>query len=101
MELELEKVNLILSDLKDGKKEYLDFVEKQKGYMGVSGNSYSDDGVQGEYDQYFNIYKIKSETDLFLKVEYNTDSYGSNDSIVGVQFVKPKEVKVTDYESIK
>jgi hypothetical protein len=42
--------------------------------------------------------KFKSKT--FLKVSRATDSYGDHESVVGISFVTPKEVKVTAFEAI-
>lgn len=100
--MELENVNKILEDLNHPSKELLEFVSKDRGHSGVSVNTYPGrDGVEGENDQYYMIYKVKSVDDLYLKIEFRTDSYGENDSIVGCQFVVPKEQKITVFESIK
>ncbi len=38
--------------------------------------------------------------DVFVKIRIKTDSYGENESIVGIQFVKPVVKSVTDYEKV-
>ena len=74
------------------------FVERIDNHLGVSDNSYADDGVEGEYDSYSMIYKINSQQNLYMKVTYNTDSYGSNEFIVSIKFVKKNEKKIKTYE---
>lgn len=95
--MELEKLNKILSNLQSPNSKELEFVEKVLGHQGVSSNSYGE-GVEGEEDVYYNIYKIKEEENLFLKVEFYTDSYGSNDAPRGVQFVRGVKKQITVYE---
>lgn len=100
--MELKKINQLLSNIDyiDSRNEDLIFIERQDVHLGVTGNSYASEGVRGEEDSYYKIFKINSEENLFLRIEYFTDSYGDNESIRGVSFVKPTESKITVYESI-
>ena len=90
--MELSKINQLLFDIDyigDNNPELL-FIEKQE-----IGSEYEDQ------ERYYKIFKIKSENDLFLRIEYYTDSYGEGELIKGVSFVKPTETKVTAYEPVK
>jgi hypothetical protein len=58
----------------------------------------SDYGEQGESSIYHEVYPFDSE--VFIKLTINTDSYGYNEFINGVQFVKPIQKTVTSFESI-
>lgn len=101
--MELSKINELLSDLENVQSSKLKYVKREKGYQGVSGNSYGNSGagVQGEYDEYSDIYKVVDEGDLYMKVTKKTDSYGSGDAVTSVQFVKEAKKEVTVFESIK
>jgi hypothetical protein len=101
MQFSLEKLNRILTNLHYPSEDVLEYVQKDEIHMGVSGSSYGDDGVQGESDNYAKIYKIVGEDDLYLKVEFETDSYGSNDGVVGVQFVRPIKKTIIGFEPVK
>lgn len=99
--MELTNINKLLENLDSPSSEYLTFVSKEKGHQGVSDNSYRQNGVEGEYDEYSLVYKVIGFEELYLKITKQTDSYGDNDSIVGIQFVMPKEVKITVFDNIK
>lgn len=89
----------ILQELFNNKEKYK--LNTEKGYQGVSGNSYSSDGVQGEYDEKFIFYRHpEMDNNLFMRETYNTDSYGYNDSLVKIEFVKGKTKKITVFEPI-
>jgi len=87
-----KKVNEVLSNLNGlGKYKLVssdkseDFgKEKSQGYTGTK-TEIRDLGVEG----------------LFLKVTYHDNSYGNDERIVGLQFVKPATVKVVDYKPIE
>jgi hypothetical protein len=55
--------------------------------------------LQGGYDEYYKVFKLPVEG-VFLKLTYRTDSYGDNDSLHSIQFVKETQKKVTIYEAI-
>ncbi len=40
------------------------------------------------------------EGNTFIRLRIRVDSYGENEWIVGVEFVKPKQVTATNYKSI-
>jgi len=58
------------------------------------------DGGQGEEGLTHEFYEVKGEENLFIRLTITTDSYGDNESIQGVQFVRPKEKTVTVFETI-
>ena len=92
--MELEKLNKILGKLKNNPN--LQFVARQNIHLGVSESSYQE-GVQGEEDRYYEIYKILEE-DLFVRIEFFTDSYGESPSITGINFVKKQTKTIETYE---
>jgi hypothetical protein len=47
--------------------------------------------------RYYEVLEL--DKDLYLKVEYYRDSYGYN-AFVGMQFVKPTVIKLTEFQSI-
>jgi hypothetical protein len=96
--MELEKLNKVLANLQYPDRSILQFVERKDIHMGVSENSYGSEGVQGEEDSYYNIYKILSEDNLFLKIEIYTDSYGNGEAVRGAQIVKGVKKTVTIFE---
>ncbi len=99
--MELEKINSILSKLNTSNPD-LEYIKTEEIHMGVSGSSYGDsaEGVQGESDQTVDIYKIKSEEDLYLMVYKETDSYGDNPSLTSVQFAKVTKQNKTVYKPV-
>lgn len=92
--IEIELLNKILGSINKSNKELV-FVEKILGHQGVP-NGY--DGMQGEYNEYHEIYSIKSLPGLFIKVTYNTDSYGDSERITGTKFVKKVKKEVNIYD---
>lgn len=64
------------------------------------------EGNQGESGLSFEVYKlanIKDENgdDIYIKLRIETDSYGDNEFVAGLEFVKPIIKTVTDFEAIK
>jgi len=98
--MELKQINELLKNVAYPKGDRnLTFIEKQYTHRGVSDSSYND-GVQGESDDYYEIYRINAELDLYIRFDYSTDSYGESPNLTAIQFVKPKEQKVTNFETI-
>lgn len=58
----------------------------------------SEYGEQGESSIFHEVYPFNNE--VFIKLTINTDSYGYNEFINGVQFVKPIQKTVTSFEPI-
>lgn len=44
-----------------------------------------------------NNYKYDDGSDIYIKVEKETDSYGCNEHIVSISFVEPKEIICTNF----
>ena len=59
----------------------------------------SREGSQGDSNLSYEIYKLP-ETEVYIKLEINSDSYGDNEFVAGVEFVKPVEKVVTRFETI-
>ena len=77
------------------KPKYLEFTEKLVGHH-MDGNE-----SQGDYNEYFTIWKIKDPEfgeGMFIKATVHTDSYGDNEFVKGIEFVKGKSKTVTIYE---
>lgn len=93
--MDYKKLNSWLNNLNFINSKDLEYIEKQ-----VIKEIKDPDGEQGEEGVFYKIYRIKSEDNLYLRVEYYTDSYGYGEFIRGVQFVQPKEKQVVIYETI-
>ena len=89
MQLEISQINGILSNLQylKGNKN-LEFIER----VVVSEIK----GYEGSIGEYYMIYQIKN-TELFLKANYTTDSYGETSSLDSIQICEKKEVSKFDF----
>lgn len=56
------------------------------------------EGEQGGSGESFEVYHL--EGDLHIMLRINTDSYGDNEFVAGITFVKAKEKTVTSFEKI-
>ena len=93
--MELKQINEILSDLSENSlRKKFTLVESSKP------RNYWSEKNQGDTSTKSEIYEVDKKNKVFLKVQRATDSYGDNESLVGVSFVTPKEVKVTAFEAI-
>lgn len=88
--MDLKKINELLSDLEKIQAE-------GKLISSDRSDNYYHEKNQGERGLAVEIYDI-GEDGLFLKLVKNTDSYGDNESIVGVQFVTAQTKEVVVYE---
>lgn len=57
------------------------------------------DGYEGNYDERYEIYDANLEDDYLIKILFITDSYGDNESVSGIEFVKAKVTTTVIYES--
>ena len=64
-----------------------------------SDNFYSEKN-QGDEGVRIDVYELGFDV-LYLKVTTISDSYGDNESIDSIQFVKPIVKQVTDFEPVK
>ena len=93
--MELKQINEVLQDLSQH--------TLQKKFKLVEENqprNYWSEKNQGDTSTRTEIYEVDKDKKVFLKISRQTDSYGTNQSIVGISFVTPKEVKVTAFEAI-
>ena len=58
----------------------------------------SDYGSQGDTSVYHEVYPFDGE--MFIRLTINTDSYGYNEFVNGIQFVKPIQKTVTMFETL-
>lgn len=89
--LTLESLNKIFNNI----PRNLQFVKK------ISDNTskFEDGGLQGEVGEIIKIYSSSElPEDVFIKITYVTDSYGGNEAIDSICFVKEVEKTVTVYE---
>jgi hypothetical protein len=52
-----------------------------------------DEGTSG-----YEVYHV--EGDIYVKLTIRVDSYGDNEEILGIEFVSPKTVQVTNFEKL-
>lgn len=92
MNLTIEQVNDVLSDLSKHslQRKYSLVLEQEPG-------DYYEEKYDGNESKKTEIYKLGID-DLHLKLERQTDSYGDNESLVSIKFVRPIVKQVTDFE---
>lgn len=71
--------------------------EKKAGEQIVKKLTYNDP-EQGDTGLSYEVYKLSE--DIYVKLEINTDSYGDNEFVAGIEFVRPIVKQVTDFEAI-
>lgn len=86
--MDLKKINELFEDL--------DVLKGAKLISTNESDDYYEEKDQGTVGLKVEIYNI-GETDVFLKVVKNTDSYGSEEKVVGLQFVTAVEKTITTY----
>ena len=59
-----------------------------------------DSSTQGEEGLAYEFYEIGLADNFILKMTITTDSYGEDESITGIEFVKPIKKQVTVFEAI-
>lgn len=93
--MELKQINEVLQDLSQHTLQ-----NKFKLVESNEPRNYWWEKNQGDTSTKTEIYEVDKDKKVFLKVVRQTDSYGDNESVVGISFVTPKEVKVTAFEAI-
>lgn len=92
--------SILLADLQEllkNKQRYK--VTQQLGHIGIGADD--DEGVQSEYNEKFIFYRHpRLPEGVFMKETWQSDSYGSNEAVTGIEFVKGKEKTITIYEPI-
>ena len=92
--MDYKKINELLKSISSTTYKYRNNVVHEEVVNEVNGDYAS----QGENGESFKVYDVGLPDGLFLKVTTITDSYGYNEAVGGVEFVKGKEKKVTVYE---
>lgn len=92
MNLTIKQVNDILSNL-----DKYNLRAKYSLVLEQEPEDYYEEKYQGEESKKTEIYKLGID-DLHLKLERQTDSYGDNESLVSIKFVRPIVKQVTDFE---
>jgi hypothetical protein len=96
--MQLSQINDLLTNVKNPNKTKLKLVKKEI-TTPLEKDSYGYT-PQGSSEEYSNIYEVIGEDNLYLKLSFETDSYGDNDSLVSIQFVKAKQVTVSSFEKV-
>lgn len=88
MKVELSEVNKILEDFTTIRSSY-----RGNGLTKVATEIVKtiDDNYEGSEGETGLSYEIYQSGDLYIKVKIETDSYGDNENITGIQFVEPRE----------
>ena len=94
--MDYAQLNLILSDLRNIR---YDSKKYQKITSEVIKQIDGDYGSQGDEGQTFEIYSTPIEG-VYVKLDVRTDSYGDNEFVHGLAFVKPVEKVVQFFEPI-
>lgn len=88
----------VITELFNNKGKYLHSV--RTGYIGIAEGDYN--GSQGEYNERFVYYRHPEMPEsYFMQETYDTDSYGNEEKIVSVQFVKGVEKTIKVFEPIR
>lgn len=86
----------LLNELMSNKNRQKFRVKEEKGHQGIR-----DGGYQGEYNERFEYFKHPDiPENIFLKITYQTDSYGSNEGITEMTLVEGKAKTITVFEPI-
>ncbi len=88
--MELKEINSLLSDFK--KLRILKKIH-QETIIELDG-----EGSQGDTNLKYEVYE--AGPGAFIKLTINSDSYGNNEFVAGLQFVNPSPKTVTVYEPI-
>ncbi len=83
-------INEALKDLRNIKLSKVSTFESEDFY---------EEKGQSEEGERIDIYDLKMDN-LYLKVVTSSDSYGNENGVTSIQFVKPITKQVTDYEPI-
>ena len=88
----------VLNEILSQDRKY--FLNEERGHIGIGDDA--DDGSQGDYNETFKFYKHpEMPENTFLRVTYQTDSYGDNENITEMKFVEGKAKTITVFEPIK
>lgn len=94
--LDLEKLNNILANIVSPSSSVLKPVLCENGVVWPAAHPRGYD----EDDHYSYIYQVVDEDELYVRITYKTDSYGSNDRITSIAFVRPIKKTIIGFEPI-
>lgn len=97
--MEIKELNQILSNLGAMIDEHRTNPYKKvlDTYDGTCGENQGEN--HGEHDTITRVFDLNRDG-LFLKIILYTDSCGNNESLYGIEFVKPVIKEVTDFQTI-
>ncbi len=90
--MDYKELNEILSDLTSLRKG-------QKASVQVVKKIDEDEGEQGQSGLSYEIYNTPIDG-VYVKLKIETDSYGDDERVTGIQFVKPVKKEITDFEPL-
>ena len=90
--------NLNLKELNEIVNDFRKLRNNRSVYPRVEHISLNKEDYSGSQVVAYEVYKLSD--DLFVKLSIQRDSYGDNESVAGIQFVKPTTKTVTNYEPI-
>ena len=96
--MDFKQINEILTDLSVIRRDTKKYKKISTEEIYKIRNQYGD-GEQGAEGQSFEIYSTPMDG-VFVKLDVRTDSYGDNEFVHGLTFVKPKEQIVQIFEPI-
>lgn len=89
--MKIEEINEILSNL-----NYLD--NKYNSVAQHQPDNYWSEKYESENSERTEIFNLNNKDNWHLKTTYQTDSYGDNERLVAIKFVKPVVKEITDFE---
>ena len=95
--MEIKELNQILSNLgaminDHGANPYKKVLDTREGTCEAQES-------QGDHDTITRVFDLNRDS-LFLKIVLHTDSYGDNEFLHKIEFVKPVIKEVTDFQTI-
>lgn len=97
--MDYKLLNDLLKNLNNyelGDNKELTYVSEGKTHTGITDG----DGYEGEYNEYQKVFKVNKLEDIYIKFTIRTDSYGGNDYVHSIQFVKPTVKTIQLFEPI-
>ena len=93
--MELQLINKLLKNLECIDQKVLKLIKREDISTPIPEDG---EGSQGDENVFTKIYQSVEDPNVYIKIEYYTDSYGYGSYIRGVQFVQPIEKTVTVFE---
>ena len=93
--MDFQFLNSLLSNLEYPDQKVLKMVEHKDILTPIPKDR---EGSQGDENVFVKVYQSVKQPDVYIKIEYFTNSYGYGSYVRGVTFVQPKEKVVTIFE---